>query len=93
MRERLMNNNTSPFAWIFCMEEEHQTDIFNTLVRTHKSTMTEEECRKVPYFGNIEDGIKLIKDLRSELKKEEPNATEEYLRDAYPFELLFQFRY
>jgi hypothetical protein len=86
-------NNIPPFAWMFCMEEEHHTEIFNELVRSRVSNMTEEDCRKYPYSGDIEQGIKLIKDLRKELKKEESNATEEYLKNAYPFELLFQFRY
>ena len=92
-----MANENHPFAWRFATIQDSQTDVFNNLIRNQKSSMSENDARNlarvIPYFGDLEKDIQLIKDARTNLMKLVPSFNKNDLKDAYPFELLFQYRF
>lgn len=93
-----------PFMWVVDREELFQSDVYNKLIHDGRSSMTEEECKEYGAMtGNfdMETQIEEIKSLRKEMLEDIKDMTEEalgmtheeFVRDAYPFEILFVIRY
>jgi tRNA splicing ligase len=93
------------FEWLGDKESESYSDVYNNLLKTEKSTMTVEECRefaKMVGFYDVDDYIEEILRCRKEMadnikedgaEKALGEPLEDFVRNAYPFEILFVARY
>lgn len=96
-----MMEELTPFEWKGDQIEDSHSEIYNELLKLGYSQMTEEqalEYGKMTGAFEIEKDIEELKKLREIFRKEvmseiNDGSLEGFVRDAYPFEMLFIMRY
>jgi hypothetical protein len=97
-----MFEELSPFEWMGDRVEDSHSDVYNYLLETGHSNMTEAQCieyAKMTGGFDIEEQIDEIKKLRKAFEDEldgiamSEDEISQFVKDAYPFEILFVMRY